>query len=291
MVALSSSSPLALSCSPPRTPARSRASSFHGSIASAISRPSTAASDQGHSSTTSLIAGATSQLASGQSSPSPTLLGLGPSTLPGPGGAPPAANLNTFRFPMSSSAAPGPPPGPAGASTSVFSIKPASSSGGLGSPTSASAEHDALCSCDWSRFLPALLKDGLPLPSANSPPQMNSPPIGDRQSPTQVRAYAALTQAEHDAALKEYFTYAASWQMRVVPRLFMRDMRKMLSLTPSGEDSPEHEHENSPLRVSHYSASLHCAILAEAGAFAPSDCVSPSVISNLQRWLIELDFW
>ncbi|KAH7105785.1 hypothetical protein BKA62DRAFT_687959 [Auriculariales sp. MPI-PUGE-AT-0066] len=257
MIALSSSSPLALSCSPPRTPVRSRASSFNGPM---YSRPGTATSErdiQSINGAAQQMVESTAKSSNGQSTPvGGNLLTVGHILAPAP-----SANMSSFRFPLNinpSASSPGPP----GASTSVFSVKPSpATSPSPCSPTHGGMEHDELCPCDWSRFLPATLKEGFsPAMSASSSHQ------------GQGQHYPPLTQADHDFALTEYFTYAASWQMRVVPRLFLRDMRVMLSVSSNSEFS-EAENSSANLRVNHYSASLHCAVLAEAGAFAPPDSI------------------
>lgn len=187
-MALSGGSPLAfaLAASPPRTPARSRASSFRGSFSFPASRPSTSG---------------------GVTEPRPPLsAGI-------------SSGLAAFRFP---SASPSP--------TSPFAASPPQ---GV-----ATLEHDALCPCDWNRHLPGILRE-------------------------------SLTQPEHDHLLKEYFQYITPWQLRVVPRLFLREMRAELSSTPGGPSSH---------RTSHYSPALHCAILAEASALAAEG----SILSRLE---------
>ncbi|KAH7096946.1 hypothetical protein BKA62DRAFT_481605 [Auriculariales sp. MPI-PUGE-AT-0066] len=142
---------------------------------------------------------------------------------------------------------------PMGTSTSVFSIhEPANSE-----PIIPAAGHDKDCPCDWARFLPAAL-----FPATTSVILFG----GQRQAAPNS---AVLTRKEHDEMLEEYFTHVASWQMRIVPRLFLRDMRATLVSTPRVAGEEDQRRKN----VTHYSASLHCAILAEAGACAPSDSI------------------
>ncbi|KZV80935.1 hypothetical protein EXIGLDRAFT_398032 [Exidia glandulosa HHB12029] len=65
-----------------------------------------------------------------------------------------------------------------------------------------------------------------------------------------------LPREEHDAVLVEYFAYSVGWGVRVVRGRFMRDMRACLG---GGEEGA----------TAFYSPALHCAILADAGAFTP----------------------
>ncbi|EJD39686.1 hypothetical protein AURDEDRAFT_116080 [Auricularia subglabra TFB-10046 SS5] len=67
-----------------------------------------------------------------------------------------------------------------------------------------------------------------------------------------------LAREEHDTALALYFTYGAGWGMRVVRHKFMRDMRAALSAPPDQPLPP----------TAHWSPALHCAVLADAAAYA-----------------------
>ncbi|KZV83067.1 hypothetical protein EXIGLDRAFT_329364 [Exidia glandulosa HHB12029] len=101
------------------------------------------------------------------------------------------------------------------------------------SPTRTYFEHDLLCNCDWDRHLPS-----------------------------DIRQH--LTREDHDSALSQYFAHLTPWHFRVVPALFRRDMRIALS-TPRGATHVS--------KTPHYSAGLHCAMLAEAGSLAPDGCI------------------
>lgn len=130
-------------------------------------------------------------------------------------------------------------------------------------------EHDSSCPCDWARFLPAALISPTSAARIESLPASGFVP--GRRHPQKA---TPLSQAEHDRALEDYFTHVASWQMRVVPKLFFRDMRSTLSVTPRTIEG------QTPRRKSilHYSPALHCALLADAGKYSPPDSVSSSHI-------------
>ncbi|KAI0076969.1 hypothetical protein K474DRAFT_1561411, partial [Panus rudis PR-1116 ss-1] len=65
---------------------------------------------------------------------------------------------------------------------------------------------------------------------------------------------APLTREEHDMMIDLFFKFFSSWCMRTVPELFIRDMRRTLSLPVS----------QPPPKSSHYSPMLHNSILSIA---------------------------
>jgi len=67
-----------------------------------------------------------------------------------------------------------------------------------------------------------------------------------------------LTRGEHDRLLGLLFRFFTSWGLRIIPKLFLRDMHRCLTI-PSL--SP-------PLKTAHYSPMLHNALLAVATAFS-----------------------
>jgi len=89
--------------------------------------------------------------------------------------------------------------------------------------------HDNNCICFWNAFIPQPLR-------------------------------ATLTRELHDLVLRELLFQRSAWQLRVIPRLFLRDMRTFLN----------GDHRDFTRLVGlHYSPSLHCALLAEALQLAP----------------------
>jgi hypothetical protein len=88
--------------------------------------------------------------------------------------------------------------------------------------------HDNNCPCFWNAFIPSEIQ-GL------------------------------LTRELHDLLLIELLHHRTAWCLRVIPRLFLRDMRIFLS----------GDMEFARLVGLHYSPALHCALLAEALQLAP----------------------
>ncbi|KAH7098084.1 hypothetical protein BKA62DRAFT_592469, partial [Auriculariales sp. MPI-PUGE-AT-0066] len=88
--------------------------------------------------------------------------------------------------------------------------------------------HDNNCPCLWSAYLPPAVQ-------------------------------ASLTRELHDLLLLELLSHRTAWCLRVIPRLFLRDMRIFL-----GGDM-----DFARLVGLHYSPALHCALLAEALQLAP----------------------
>jgi hypothetical protein len=68
---------------------------------------------------------------------------------------------------------------------------------------------------------------------------------------------------EHDRLLDLLFRFFTSWGLRVIPKLFQRDMHRCLSLPSS----------LSPLKTAHYSPMLHNALLAVATAFSDDPAI------------------
>ncbi|KAI0248581.1 hypothetical protein BJV78DRAFT_785226 [Lactifluus subvellereus] len=67
-----------------------------------------------------------------------------------------------------------------------------------------------------------------------------------------------LTRLEHDRLLDLLFQFFTSWCLRIIPKLFQRDMHRCLSIP---DIYP-------PLKTAHYSPMLHNALLAVATAFS-----------------------
>ncbi|KAF8064999.1 hypothetical protein FPV67DRAFT_1671298 [Lyophyllum atratum] len=67
-----------------------------------------------------------------------------------------------------------------------------------------------------------------------------------------------LDRTEHDKLLDLLFKFFASWCLRIVPDLFLRDMHQALS-TPRSQTTP---------KTTHYSPMLHNALVAVATAFS-----------------------
>ncbi|KAH9969716.1 hypothetical protein BC827DRAFT_1262920 [Russula dissimulans] len=72
-----------------------------------------------------------------------------------------------------------------------------------------------------------------------------------------------LTRKEHDELLRLLFLYFTSWALRIIPKLFLRDMHRCLTMPVS---SP-------PLKTAHYSPMLHNALLAVATAFSDNPAI------------------
>ncbi|KAH9065320.1 hypothetical protein EDB87DRAFT_1595180 [Lactarius vividus] len=72
-----------------------------------------------------------------------------------------------------------------------------------------------------------------------------------------------LTLLEHDRLLGLLFRFFTSWGLRVIPKLFQRDMHRCLSLPSSLP----------PLNTAHYSPMLHNALLAVATAFSDDPAI------------------
>jgi len=72
-----------------------------------------------------------------------------------------------------------------------------------------------------------------------------------------------LTVLEHDRLLDLLFRFFTSWGLRVIPKLFQRDMHRCLSLPSSLP----------PLKTAHYSPMLHNALLAVATAFSDDPAI------------------
>jgi hypothetical protein len=72
-----------------------------------------------------------------------------------------------------------------------------------------------------------------------------------------------LTRNEHDQLLHLLFRYFTSWALRIIPKLFLRDMHRCLTMPSS---SP-------PLKTAHYSPMLHNALLAVATAFSDNPAI------------------
>lgn len=89
-------------------------------------------------------------------------------------------------------------------------------------------------SCDWSRHLP---------------------PLDEVQ----------LSRLEHDTILDRYFNYYACWLLTLIPQLFLRDMLSSLAHDPPNPPLAPHRH---------YSALLHCALLAFAVALSDDPFIS-----------------
>lgn len=67
-----------------------------------------------------------------------------------------------------------------------------------------------------------------------------------------------LTRGEHDRLLGLLFRYFTSWGLRIIPKLFLRDMHRCLTIPSASQ----------PLKTAHYSPMLHNALLAVATAFS-----------------------
>jgi len=76
-----------------------------------------------------------------------------------------------------------------------------------------------------------------------------------------------LTVLEHDRLLDLLFRFFTSWGLRVIPKLFQRDMHRSLSLPSSLP----------PLKTAHYSPMLHNALLAVATAFSDDPAIKDPV--------------
>ncbi|KAI9435378.1 hypothetical protein F5148DRAFT_1266632 [Russula earlei] len=72
-----------------------------------------------------------------------------------------------------------------------------------------------------------------------------------------------LTWDEHNRLLGLLFRFFTSWALRIIPKLFLRDMHRCLSIPAS---SP-------PLITAHYSPMLHNALLAVATAFSDNPVI------------------
>ncbi|KAH7062816.1 hypothetical protein BKA62DRAFT_410722 [Auriculariales sp. MPI-PUGE-AT-0066] len=183
------------------------------------------------------------------------------SSIRGSFGSPPGVNgsgFANFRFPPG----PGGPGGsPTGGLLSHFrSNSPQRPSAAIVADGSKiipepSPIHDADCPCDWARHLPASLQ-------------------------------SSITQNEHDTVLDRYLRAGVAWGMIVVRPYFLRDMRVALSSPHShshtyggmgalqGLTSPDATSPSStpfhqqPGKLFYYSPALHCAVLADAAAFA-----------------------
>ncbi|KAF9460391.1 hypothetical protein BDZ94DRAFT_1266118 [Collybia nuda] len=67
-----------------------------------------------------------------------------------------------------------------------------------------------------------------------------------------------LDRVEHDKLLDLVFKFFTSWCLRIVPDLFLRDMRRALSVSRA----------QNPPKTTHYSPMLHNALIAVATAFS-----------------------
>lgn len=76
-----------------------------------------------------------------------------------------------------------------------------------------------------------------------------------------------LTLLEHDRLLGLLFRFFTSWGLRVIPKLFQRDMHRCLSLPTSLP----------PLKTAHYSPMLHNALLAVATAFSDDPAIKDPI--------------
>lgn len=72
-----------------------------------------------------------------------------------------------------------------------------------------------------------------------------------------------LTHVTWSRLLGLLFRYFTSWGLRIIPKLFQRDMRRCLTI-------PSH---SSPLKTAHYSPMLHNALLAVATAFSDNPVI------------------
>ncbi|KAH9986615.1 hypothetical protein BJV77DRAFT_950868 [Russula vinacea] len=82
---------------------------------------------------------------------------------------------------------------------------------------------------------------------------------------------APLTRVEHDQLLALLFRFFTSWGLRIIPKLFQRDMHRCLT---SPNVSP-------PLKTAHYSPMLHNALLAVATAFSEDSAVKAPATRQL----------
>jgi hypothetical protein len=82
---------------------------------------------------------------------------------------------------------------------------------------------------------------------------------------------APLTRVEHDQLLALLFRFFTSWGLRIIPKLFQRDMYRCLTgpnLSP-------------PLKTAHYSPMLHNALLAVATAFSEDSAIKAPATRQL----------
>jgi hypothetical protein len=76
-----------------------------------------------------------------------------------------------------------------------------------------------------------------------------------------------LTRGEHDRLLGLLFRFFTSWGLRIIPKLFLRDMHRCLTI-PS---------LSLPLKTAHYSPMLHNSLLAVATAFSDEPAIKDPV--------------
>lgn len=85
-------------------------------------------------------------------------------------------------------------------------------------------------------------------------------------SPSFLRTVALLTHVTWSRLLGLLFRFFTSWGLRIIPKLFMRDMHRCLTI-PSL--SP-------PLKTAHYSPMLHNSLLSVATAFSDDPVIKDS---------------